>query len=108
MYDKGEGVSQDKAEAAKLYRRAAEQGIAAAQRNLGLMYDKGEGVPHSQREAYIWFSLAVAGGFSEASTIKDKAAKGLSAEDLAAAQKEAVRRHEEIRRKQEEREKKGE
>ena len=34
-YDNGEGVPQDDIEAASWYRQAAEQGIAAAQYNLG-------------------------------------------------------------------------
>jgi len=45
MYDKGQGVPQDYKEAVRLYRLSAEQGIAQAQYNLGLMYDKGQGVP---------------------------------------------------------------
>ena len=36
MYDNGEGVPQDYAEAVKWYRLAAEQGDARAQYNLGL------------------------------------------------------------------------
>ena len=39
------GVSQDKAEAVKWYRRAAEQGIAKAQFNLGVMYAKARAFP---------------------------------------------------------------
>ena len=45
MYDRGERVPQDYAEAIKWYRKAAEQGYASAQYNLGIMYDDGEGVP---------------------------------------------------------------
>ena len=37
MYDEGKGVPQDYAEAARWYRKAAEQGNKAAQHNLGLM-----------------------------------------------------------------------
>jgi len=37
MYDEGQGIPQDYAEAAKWYRRAAKQGNKAAQHNLGLM-----------------------------------------------------------------------
>ena len=36
MYDNGQGVRQDYAEAVKWYRKAAEQGYAQAQYNLGL------------------------------------------------------------------------
>jgi hypothetical protein len=38
MYDKGEGVPEDDAEAVKWYRKAAEQGDAKAQNSLGAMY----------------------------------------------------------------------
>src|SRR5882757_7174894 len=43
-YDKGEGVVKDHAEAAKWYRKAAEQNYAKAQHNLGFCYAHGEGV----------------------------------------------------------------
>ena len=44
MYHHGYGVIEDHKAAAKWYRLAAEQGIAEAQYNLGLMYDIGLGV----------------------------------------------------------------
>ena len=37
---------------------AAEQGLAAAQNNLGLMYTNGEGVPQDNVEAHMWLNLA--------------------------------------------------
>ena len=40
---KGQGVPQDYAEAVRWYRKAADQGHAGAQFNLGVMYDKAEG-----------------------------------------------------------------
>ena len=58
MYDYGEGVSQDHAEAAKWYQLAAEQGNAAAQNNIGVMYHKGEGVSQDDKEAMKWYRLA--------------------------------------------------
>jgi len=48
LYAEGEGVPQDKAEAARWYRKAAEQGYAEAQFNLGVMYENGEGVPEDK------------------------------------------------------------
>ena len=42
MYDNGEGVTENDAEAVRWYRLAAEQGYASGQYNLGLMYDLGE------------------------------------------------------------------
>ncbi len=45
MYEKGQGVEQDYTKAVSWYRKAAEQGYAEAQFNLGLIYDAlgGEG-----------------------------------------------------------------
>tara|TARA_B110001469_G_C9323293_1_gene173158 strand:- start:87 stop:455 length:369 start_codon:yes stop_codon:yes gene_type:complete len=44
IYDAGERVAEDHAEAVKWYRKAADQGNAGAQSNLGLMYGNGQGV----------------------------------------------------------------
>ena len=57
-YDKGPGVAKDHAEAAKWYRKAAEQNFAAAQYNLGICYAKGEGVAKDQVEAVKWYRKA--------------------------------------------------
>ena len=43
MYANGEGVVEDDAEAVRWYRLAADQGVAIAQHNLGLMYGRGCG-----------------------------------------------------------------
>jgi hypothetical protein len=40
-------------------RKAADQGNALAQFNLGSMYAKGHGVPQDYVFAYVWFDLAV-------------------------------------------------
>ena len=53
-------------EAAKWFRRAAEQGLANSQNKLGLMYEQGEGVPRDYVLAYVWFSLAAAQDFPAA------------------------------------------
>jgi TPR repeat protein len=58
MYDEGQGVPQDYAEAAKWYRRAAEPGNAAAQSDLGLMDDQGRGVPKDHAGTEKWFRRA--------------------------------------------------
>ena len=50
------------AEAAKWWRRAAEQGNDEAQNNLGIMYYRGEGVPEDCVEAMYWFRKVVAQG----------------------------------------------
>jgi TPR repeat protein len=64
MYDNGEGVPKDDAEAVKWYRLAADQGYALPQFNLGLMYDNGEGVPKDDAEAVKWYRLAADQGYA--------------------------------------------
>jgi TPR repeat protein len=66
MYDNGEGVIQNDAEALKWYRLAADQGNAGAQINLGVMYDQGEGATQNHVEAVKWYRLAADQGNSEA------------------------------------------
>ena len=66
MYYLGEGVPEDHREAAKWFRKAAEQGDARAQTNLGVMYAKGEGVPEDYREAVKWYRKAAEQGFAPA------------------------------------------
>ena len=69
-YARGDGVTQDYAEAERWFRQAAEQGHAGAQNNLGVMYDKGEGVPEDDAEAVSWYRQAAEQGDAEcASTI---------------------------------------
>jgi TPR repeat protein len=55
MYENGRGVPQDYSEAARWYRIAAEQGVAYAQNNLGILYQRGRGVQQSYAEAARWF-----------------------------------------------------
>ena len=66
MYNNGEGVPQDYAEALKWFRLAADQGYAIAQNNLGVMYESGEGVPQDYAEALKWYRLAADQGYAEA------------------------------------------
>jgi TPR repeat protein len=63
MYDNGEGVPENTAEAVRWYRLAAEQGYALAQSNLGLMYSNGDGVPENDAEAVRWYRLAAEQGY---------------------------------------------
>ena len=51
-------MAQNDAEAVRWYRKAAEQGDAAAQFNLGSMYDDGRGVAQSSSEAFKWYRKA--------------------------------------------------
>ncbi len=58
MYYRGLGVTQDYQEAIKWYKKAAEQGNASAQSNLGEMYYEGQGVPRDYQEAIKWYRKA--------------------------------------------------
>ena len=66
MYRLGEGVPQDKAEAARWDRLAAGQGDAQAQFNLAVQYDNGDGVPQDKTEAARWYRLAADQGYANA------------------------------------------
>ena len=62
-YDTGFGVKTDPAEAARLYRVAAEHGdISMAQNNLGCLYRDGRGVIKDYRTAVQLFQMAAAKG----------------------------------------------
>ena len=50
----------DAAQAVAWFRKAADQGDASAQFNLGVMYANGTGVGQDSIEAYTWISLATA------------------------------------------------
>jgi TPR repeat protein len=54
----GEGVRKDVVEGVKWYKKAAEQGHAVAQFNLGICYDNGNGVKKDREEAARWFKKA--------------------------------------------------
>jgi TPR repeat protein len=53
-------------EAVKWYRKAAEQGSASAQLNLGVKYDNGVGVAEDNTEAVRWYRLAAEQGHAPA------------------------------------------
>ena len=58
LYQLGEVVPQDHAEAVKWLRRAADQGLAVAQFVLGEKYALGQGVPEDNVRAHMWLSLS--------------------------------------------------
>ena len=62
----GRGVQQDYAQAAAWFTKAAEQGLAQAQSNLGLMYANGQGVPQDDAQAVAWYQKAAEQGFAQA------------------------------------------
>ena len=58
MYDQGEGAPLGDKEAVKWHTRAAGQGYAKAQSNLGFMHVKGKGCLQSDFYSYMWWSIA--------------------------------------------------
>ena len=58
------GVGKDAKEAVKWFRKAAEQGLDAAQINLGSAYETGEGVPQDMKVAVKWYRKAAEQGDS--------------------------------------------
>ena len=91
MYANGDGVPEDDVEAVRWYRLAAEQGLASAQTNLGVMYEQGEGVPEDGVRAYVWFSVAAAQGDENARTNRYIMSERLTPEQLARGQDMATR-----------------
>ena len=61
-YANGEGVTQDMAEAAKWFERAAKQGLTVAEYRLAAQYEKGNGVAQSDANARTWYEKAAKGG----------------------------------------------
>ena len=87
LYLTGNGALQDFAEAARWLKLSAEQGYGPAQYELGMMWRSGYGLPADQVQSYVWLNLAAAAGVSEAKLARDEVMRGLSAKQLAQAQK---------------------
>ena len=59
MYDQANGVKQDHHKAYQWYHKAAVQGFANAQFNLGIMYAFGNGTKKDLSKAYAWLSISL-------------------------------------------------
>jgi TPR repeat protein len=90
MYDDGEGVAENDAEAVKWFRIAADQGNARAQLYLGLKYGKSEGVPESKVDAYFWWNLAAAQGDEAGRFHKGLIMEKMTREQIAEAQRRSA------------------
>jgi TPR repeat protein len=87
MYANGQGVTQDYAKAVGWCKKAADQGVASAQYQLGVMYAQGQVVPRDYVQAHIWTNLAAAQGDEEAAKIRDMVAQKMTSAQIATAQK---------------------
>ena len=81
----GHGTGQNHQEAAQWYLRAADQGHAPAQLQLGRCYLEGKGGPLDLSRAYRWFALAANTGSKEAAIERDKITGALTGEQMAEA-----------------------
>ncbi len=85
------GVPQDVAEAVRLFRAAADRGLAEAQYYLGTLYTMGRGVYLSHTDAYMWFELAERQNHARAAKLRRELAGVMSAEQKAEATARARR-----------------
>ena len=87
MYLKGNGVGQSYEEAAKWFRKSAEQRIKQAQYRLGELYMSGRGVPKDYEYAYAWYRVGAEHQHKKAMGSLAQAKANLSAEELEEAEK---------------------
>jgi TPR repeat protein len=83
MLAAGRGVAKDDVEAARWYRKAAEQGQPMAQASLGACYLYGLGVEKDSVQAHAWLTRGVAGGFERAKPVLAQLEKSLSPSERA-------------------------
>ena len=69
------------------YRKAAEQGVARAHSDLGVIYAEGEGVPVDDVQAYAWYSIVATQGHEDSKEYKGNIKKEMTCEQIAEAQK---------------------
>jgi TPR repeat protein len=88
IYERGLlGVVQDYAEAAKWYRKAAEQDNLAMQAALGELYEQGRGVPQDYVLADMWFNLAARDASEYSRKKRDEMAAKMTPDQIAEAQR---------------------
>ena len=85
MYQHAYGVRLDYEEAVKWVRKAAEQGHAHAQNNLGWMYYEGQPVPDYVL-AHMWFDVAATQGDETAIEARDLITEKMTPDQIAEAQ----------------------
>jgi TPR repeat protein len=68
----------------KWYRKAAEQGHALVQNNLGVLYEVGQGVPQDFARAHMWYSIGVKGSTGDEKKVSMKNRNSVSSQMTAA------------------------
>ena len=71
----------------KWYRKAAEQGNAFAQLNLGVMYHNAQGVARDYVQAHMWFNIGAANGNKKARKYRDDLDGRMTSADISKAEK---------------------
>ena len=99
IYYNGKNVPINYTEALQWYKKAALQGHADAQFNLGLMYDKGHiGIPKNNENAYIWYKFASEQGNGDAKNNFTLIESLMSTSEIERAEKEAATLRNKIRK----------
>ena len=84
-------MTQDHAEAARWYRKAADQGDTQAQAYLGIMYFNGQGIAQDYVQSHMWMNLAASRASGDdqkrIAGIRDDVASKMSAAQIAEAQR---------------------
>ena len=72
LFEKGLGVAQDYAEAARWYMKAGERGDEEAQYNVALMYEKGTGLSRDLDKARYWYDKVLANTSADRESLATK------------------------------------
>ena len=62
LYERGDGVARNVDEAFRLYKSAADKGLAQAQNNLGVFYERGKGTAQNYAQAAALYRKAAEQG----------------------------------------------
>jgi hypothetical protein len=81
-------LSEIRSEGPTTWQRANE-GNAAAQKEMGVRYQSGDWVVQDDEQADMWFTLAADGGNHEAAVLRDELEKRMTPEQIAEARKRA-------------------
>ena len=87
MYESGQSVQRNYAEAVKWYRRASDQGSQVCSGFSHQCYEVGSGVPQDYVQAYMWCNLSAAQGFQLAKYRRAELEKLMTPGQIAEAQK---------------------
>jgi hypothetical protein len=90
MYEKGTGVAQDAAEAARWYLAAAKQGDSDAQLKIAALYESGNGVTKDLDEARKWYDTLIASPRTDKGTVAAKASARQRVAKITDASQEVV------------------